>query len=143
LIPAASGVDPAIYTAVAATTIGFYRAVDLRLPEAEEFFLEQGEWDRLGTVLRGRAAIRAALAERSPTRKTCHLVNNLVVSSAQADQAQAEFFVAVYESVDEAPLRMMSILAAQDRLVRTSAGWRIQFRTAYRHLTTTGVARHA
>lgn len=129
--------DAATYQAVAATTIGFYRAVDLRLSGAEEFFLEDGEWDRMGTPLRGRAAIRAALAERSATRKTCHLVSNLVVSSPAADLAHAEFFVSVYESVDGAPLRMMSILAGEDRLVHTSAGWKIKHRTAYRHLTTT------
>jgi hypothetical protein len=132
-----SAQDAQIHNAVAATTIGFYRAVDLRLSGAEEFFLEDGEWNRMGTSLQGRAAIRAALAERSATRKTCHLVNNLVVSSQTKSLAHAEFFVAVYESIDDAPLRMMSILAGEDHLVHTSAGWKIKYRTAYRHLTTT------
>jgi hypothetical protein len=129
--------DAAIHNAVAATTIGFYRAVDLRLGGAEEYFLEDGEWDRLGTSLHGRSAIRAALAERSAMRKTCHLVSNLVVSSQAEDLARSEFFVTVYESIDDAPLRMMSILAGEDRLVQTAAGWKIKYRTAYRHLTTT------
>jgi hypothetical protein len=129
--------DAAIYNAVAATTIGFYRAVDLRLSRAEDFFLEDGEWNRMGDSLHGRSAIRAALAERSATRKTSHLVSNLIVSSQAEDLAHAEFFVTVYESLDEAPLRMMSILDGEDRLVHTAAGWKIKYRTASRHLTTT------
>jgi hypothetical protein len=135
-----SAQDASIHQAVAATTVGFYRAVDLREPDAETYFLEDGEWDRMGSSLHGRAAIRAALAERSATRKTCHLVDNLIVSSEEADRAQARFFVSVYESVDGAPLRMMSILAGEDRLVMTPEGWRIKYRTAYRHLTSNAVA---
>jgi SnoaL-like domain len=129
--------NAAIHNAVAATSIGFYRAVDLRLSGAEDFFLEDGEWNRMGNSLHGRPAIRAALAERSATRKTAHLVSNLVISSQAEDLAHAEFFVTVYESIDAAPLRMMSILAGEDRLVRTASGWKIKYRTAYRHLTTT------
>lgn len=129
--------NAAIFNAVAAVTIGFYRAVDLRLSGAEDYFTEDGEWNRMGSSLHGRAAIRASLAERSAARKTCHLVSNLVVSCEEENLARAEFFVAVYESIDGAPLRMMSILAAEDRLVRTFEGWKIKYRSAYRHLTST------
>jgi len=34
-------------------------------------------------------------------------------------------------------LRGIRVLAGEDRLVQTAAGWKIKYRTAYRHLTTT------
>jgi hypothetical protein len=125
----------AIHDAACAVTIGFYRAVDLREDGVENFFTEDAHWNRLGTALHGREAIRVAMAQRPATRTTCHLVNNLLVSSAAADQAHSRYFVAVYEGTPESPLRMLSILAGEDKLVRTDAGWKIKYRSAHRHLT--------
>ena len=123
-----------VHHAVSATIVGFYRALDLRLDGAERFFAVDGQWMRGGVLLDGPAAICAALAARDPARVSCHLIHNMQVLTLGADQARAQYFVAVYEGVAEAPLRMVLILLAEDRLVRSAEGWKIQHKQGRRHL---------
>ncbi len=99
-------------------------------------FCDDAVMDRDGDVVSGIAALRQAYAQRPASRITRHVLSNIVVELDGADQAQVSSYVTVYRHMrepgqDGPPYRMpgADVLGQyQDRLVHTSAGWRLASR---------------
>jgi SnoaL-like domain len=119
---------------ISETVIGFYRALDLRQDPAEEFFAHDGVWMRLGQALQGREAIRSALESRDASRISCHLVSNLRARAVANGKAESDYFVTVYEGINDAPMRLVSILNAHDELALLEGHWKISHKHSRRHL---------
>lgn len=101
-----------------------------------------------GQPLRGRAAILASYASKSPDRLTQHLVCNHRVEVDSSGTAQSRCKVLLYASDRQRAMTHQGRRAdAQhyvgqmvDRLVRTADGWRIEHRQAWFDLQVNAIA---
>ena len=103
-----------------------------RYEDMADLFAPDGVWHRQGRALQGRAAILAALAERSTTQRVRHVVTNLQIDVVDADTAASLLYVTAYRHDTGAkqtePPRIRApylLLVVPGRLRRTQAGWRI------------------
>jgi hypothetical protein len=103
-----------------------------RYQDMADLFAEDGVWHRQGQALAGRAAILAALAQRSTTQRVRHVVTNLQIDVVDADTAASLLYVTAYRHDTGAkqtePPRIRApylLLVVPGRLRRTQAGWRI------------------
>jgi hypothetical protein len=103
-----------------------------RYQDMADLFAEDGVWHRQGQALRGRAAILAALAERSTTQRVRHVVTNLQIDVLDADTAASLLYVTAYRHDSGAKQTgppcihaPYLLLVVPGRLRRTQAGWRI------------------
>jgi hypothetical protein len=103
-----------------------------RYQDMADLFAADGVWHRQGQALTGRAAILAALAERSTTQRVRHVVTNLQVDVLDSDTAASLLYVTAYRHDSGAkqtePPRIRApylLLAVPGRLRRTLAGWKI------------------
>jgi hypothetical protein len=83
-------------------------------------------------ALAGRAAILAALAERSTTQRVRHVVTNVQIDVVDPDTAASLLYVTAYRHDSGAkqtePPRIRApylLLVVPGRLRRTEAGWKI------------------
>jgi ketosteroid isomerase-like protein len=114
------------------------RCVDAAQPDALALlFTADAVLLRPGAApLVGRAAIRAAYAERPPNRLTRHLVTHTRITVVDADTVDAASLLLVWSgSSDDAPgprgrPGQQAVGEFDDRLVRTPEGWRIARREA-------------
>ena len=113
------------------TTVRFFAALD-RFDHAAcvDLMTPDAEWDRVGTVFAGRAAVLAMLAQRIPSRRTCHVLANLSATLIDAEHARVEFCLLSYEGTvvaeGEPPVgRLASIRRGVDELRLGQQGWRI------------------
>ena len=67
-----------------------------RYEDMADLFAEDGVWHRQGRALAGRAAILAALAERSTTQRVRHVVTNLQIDVVDPDTAASLLYVTAY-----------------------------------------------
>lgn len=107
-----------------------------RYGELAELFTEDGEFDRVGQVLRGRAEILQAMNNRHAFL-TRHVIANLLFTRVDADAAEATMYVANF--VGQTPagdgpvayaLPQPAFLEFDDTYRRTPTGWRIAKRVA-------------
>ena len=116
-----------------ATVIRFFRALDDR-----EFALlapmlaPGGFWNRQGTELRNEAEIMAAMAQRSLTMRTHHLLTNVFAEPHGDDEAEVRAYMLVVrhdsrsEPAGPSPLSGIdSIRTTRARLRLIDQGWRI------------------
>jgi hypothetical protein len=103
-----------------------------RYQDMADLFAADGVWHRQGKALTGRAAILAALAERSTTQRVRHVVTNLQIDVIDTDTAASLLYVTAYRHDSGAkqaePPRIRApylVLVVPGRLRRTDAGWRI------------------
>jgi hypothetical protein len=103
-----------------------------RYEDMADLFAEDGVWHRQGRALAGRAAILAALAERSTTQRVRHVVTNLQIDVVDPDTAASLLYVTAYRHDSGAkqtePPRIRApylLLVVPGRLRRTEAGWKI------------------
>lgn len=103
-----------------------------RYEDMADPFAEDGVWHRQGRALAGRAAILAALAERSTTQRVRHVVTNLQIDVVDPDTAASLLYVTAYRHDSGAkqtePPRIRApylLLVVPGRLRRTEAGWKI------------------
>ena len=103
-----------------------------RYGELVSLMTEDAIWHRQGQSLRGHAQILAALAQRSPTQRIRHLVTNLLVRAASADEIHCSHYMTAlrYDDGQErrGPLRIdgpfrMSVVTS--RLVNHDGTWRV------------------
>jgi hypothetical protein len=101
----------------------FTRLADLMAPD--------GAWHRAGKELRGRAMLLEAMDARGTTRKTRHLISNLVVDAIDADHAEAIFYSTAFVHTGTAadaiaPMELPSSIGTyRANFIRTVDGWRI------------------
>jgi len=103
-----------------------------RYQDMADLFAADGVWHRQGQALAGRAAILAALAERSTTQRVRHVVTNLQIDVLAADTAASLLYVTAYrhdsgaKQVDAPRIRApYLLLVVPGRLRKAEAGWRI------------------
>ena len=103
-----------------------------RYADMADLFAEDGVWLRQGQALAGRAAILAALAQRSTTQRVRHVVTNLQIDVIDADTAASLLYVTAYRhdsgAMEAQPPRIRApylLLVVPGRLRRTKAGWKI------------------
>jgi uncharacterized protein (TIGR02246 family) len=103
-----------------------------RYQDMADLFAEDGVWHRQGQALAGRAAILAALAERSTTQRVRHVVTNLQIDVLDPDAAASLLYVTAYRhdggAKEAQPPRIRApylLLVVPGRLRRTQAGWKI------------------
>lgn len=97
-----------------------------------DLFVPDGVMVVGSTVLRGRAAIREALAQRQALtgRVSRHVATNVMLTVLDADHAEGSCYVTVYRHDGEpgmgiAPLDGPASVGQHDvRFVRTDEGWR-------------------
>ncbi|GAA4324665.1 nuclear transport factor 2 family protein [Pigmentiphaga soli] len=113
----------------------FYAALDdSDFETVANTIAEDGVWHRQGKVLKGPAAVRAALAERPAGRITAHMMQNMVVDVRGPDEADVRYIALVYRydappgATGPAPLdTLLSISVYRDRLKRAADGrWLIE-----------------
>jgi hypothetical protein len=106
--------------------------------EIADLFEEEGQLDREGTLIRGRADLRASYAKRPPELMTRHLVSNFVARPLSATEAMCTAYATVYRfrsapgTRPEPPVTCAgpeSIVEYVDHVVRGDQGWRIRLRT--------------
>ncbi|WP_025140882.1 nuclear transport factor 2 family protein [Achromobacter sp. DH1f] len=117
----------------------FFDALDIHAHDcALAQFAKEGVWERQGRALAGHAEIGAALAARSPQRRTFHAVCNPVVSLDGENQATVRFFLMAYEAqLDQeasAPLTPVGIRRCVDRLIHDGHAWCIAHKSSWAHL---------
>lgn len=122
---------------------GFFDALDMHAHDrALALFAADGVWERQGNTLAGRAAIGAALEQRSPQRRTFHAVCNPVVSLESPNQATVRFYLMAYETqLDQdrsQPLAPIGIRRCEDRLTHDGHTWRIAHKASQAHLPPAG-----
>lgn len=106
--------------------------------EIAELFAEDGELDREGTMICGRAALRESYAKRPPNLLTRHLVSNFMATPLSESQALCRAYATVYRFRGSEPTQPVppvtctgpeSVVEYEDHFVLTSEGWRIRRRT--------------
>jgi len=106
--------------------------------EIADLFEEDAQLDREGTVIRGRADLRAFYAKRPPQLMTRHLVSNFTARPLSPTEAMCTAYATVYRSrsaegtVPEPPVTCAgpeSIVEYADHFVLGAQGWRIRQRT--------------
>jgi ketosteroid isomerase-like protein len=96
-----------------------------------ELMAPDGTWYRAGKELRGRAALLQAMDARGATRRTRHLISNLIVDAIDADHAEAVFYSTAFVHADTAgdaiaPMELPSSIGTyRATFIRMEAGWRI------------------
>jgi hypothetical protein len=113
--------------------IRFFNAFDaFRYDEMASLFAPDGVWHRQGRALAGRAAILAALGDRSPTQTVRHIVTNVEIAVTGRDVARSLLYLTAYSHDSGAAPREPAEIAAPSllltvpgSLVRTNDGWRI------------------
>ena len=102
-----------------------------------QFFTDGGEFDRDGTVVRGRAALLDLYAKRPASLMTCHLVSNIMVRLLSDDHATCHAYATVFRfrSADGSkPAPPVScdgpecVTEYEDQMVRTDSGWKVSKR---------------
>lgn len=102
-----------------------------------DVFTEDGEFDRDGTVVRGRPALRDMYAKRPASLMTRHMVSNVMVTVLSEDEAICQAYATVYrfrspDGAKPAPPVVCdgpeSVAEYQDRLVKTADGWKVKQR---------------
>lgn len=103
-----------------------------RYADMADLFAIDGVWHRQGQALAGRAAILAALAERSTTQRVRHVVTNLQIDVLDRDTAASLLYVTAYRhdsgAKETQPPRIRApylLLVVPGGLRRTEAGWKI------------------
>jgi len=122
---------------------GFFDALDMHAHDRVlALFAEDGVWERQGRALEGRAAIGAALEQRSPQRRTFHAICNPVVSLQSDTQATVRFYLMAYEAHlnqdTPQPLAPIGIRRCEDRLVHDGRAWCIARKSSQAHLPPAG-----
>lgn len=123
--------------------IRFFNAFDaFRYDEMASLFMPDGVWHRQGKALAGRAAILAALRERSPTQIARHVVTNLEIVVTDSGRARSLLYLTAYrhdsgETPREPPeiAAPFLLLTVPGSLARTDEGWRIASLTMTRTFT--------
>lgn len=119
-----------------ALSIAYARAIDFRDYDAfAELFADDGVLD-VGTPLKGRSAIRAALDNRPDELKSRHVLTNIFVDVVDADSARGISYLTLYrhvgpESLLGKPINFDGPAAVghyEDQFVRTPAGFRFKYR---------------
>jgi ketosteroid isomerase-like protein len=101
----------------------FDRLADLMAPD--------GTWYRAGKELRGRAMLLQAMDARGTTRRTRHLISNIIVDAVDADHAEAVFYSTAFVHTDTAadaiaPMELPSSIGTyRATFIRMPDGWRI------------------
>lgn len=99
-----------------------------------QIFTDDGEFDRDGTVLRGRAALLDLYAKRPASLMTRHLVSNVIVSLLSNERAVCHAYATVYRfrtADGSSPVPPVtcegpeSIVEYEDQMVRTDEGWKV------------------
>jgi hypothetical protein len=101
----------------------FDRLADLMAPD--------GTWYRAGKELHGRAALLQAMDARGATRRTRHLISNLIVDAIDADHAEAVFYSTAFVHTNTAaeaiaPMELPSSIGTyRATFIRMPEEWRI------------------
>jgi hypothetical protein len=117
--------------ACAETTIRFFQHLDNREDkECLDQFTTDGIWERSGQNLAGHAAIQQALTARSSTRRTCHLVSNIIVTLLDENRAKVDFCLTAYDGPaadagQPTTGKMAGIRRCVDLMVNQGDRWRI------------------
>lgn len=75
----------------------FYARLDgLEAGPVGAMFAADGVWHRQGAVLRGGAAVDAALAQRPAGRRSAHLISNLFFNAQDDLQIRASYLLQVF-----------------------------------------------
>jgi hypothetical protein len=126
-----------VFNACSTLVYQFFGCLDRRDHQfAANLMARYGIWHRQGQVLRGPAAVLAALEERDPARKTCHLVTNLQVEQATQENARVRYYMTAYETltaadgVSSAP-KMLGVRECTDDLVLEGGHWRIECKKSH------------
>lgn len=102
-----------------------------------EIFTDDGEFDRDGTVVRGRQALRDMYAKRPASLMTRHMVSNVIVTVLSEDEAACQAYATVYrfrapDGATAVPPVVCggpeSVAEYQDRLIKTADGWKVKQR---------------
>ena len=108
-------------------------------PHAEiaQLFTEDGDFDRDGTVVVGRQALRDLYSQRPASLMTRHMVSNIMVTVVSAEEASSQAYATVYRfrSTNGAkPVPPVtcdgpeSIAEYRDQWVKTAEGWKFKRR---------------
>jgi ketosteroid isomerase-like protein len=125
-----------IQRACEALSIAYARAVDFRDQDTfVSLFTEDGELDT-GTVLKGRAAIREAMARRPDELRSRHVISNVFIDVLSDIEARGISYLTLYrhvgpESLKGAPAPLAGPAAVghyEDRFEKTAEGWRFKRR---------------
>ncbi len=130
-------VDFEEFNACSTLVYQFFACLDCRDHKfAANLMAKDGVWHRQGKELRGPAAVLAALEERDPARKTCHLVTNLQVDQSNQATARVRYYMTAYEtliatdSTASAP-KMLGVRECTDDLVLEDGQWRIECKKSH------------
>jgi hypothetical protein len=102
-----------------------------------EIFTDDGEFDRDGTVVRGRQALRDLYAKRPVSLMTRHIVTNVMVTVVSENEANCQAYATVYRFRSQDGTKPVppvdcygpeSVAEYQDLVVKTADGWKVRHR---------------
>ena len=120
-------------------SIAYAHHVDFKDYDAYvELFADDCRLD-LGTVIEGKAAIRAWLAQRPERLRSRHVFTNILIEVVDADHARGITYLTLYRHIGDESLSNDPIDFAgpagvghyEDEFVRTAAGWRFASRRVH------------
>lgn len=116
--------------------VRFYYTLDTRDYDAcAGFFAADGSWNRLGKLLEGRAAIRAALDNRLDKLAICHQLSNVFADVHDPQHATVHAYITAYmhmfknvsEVISPAPLREpRGIWLLETKMEKRESSWKIR-----------------
>lgn len=112
----------------------FFHGLDARNNNAVARLMSRdGIWMRQGTALKGPDAVRKALDERDPNRRTAHVISNLYVEDSTLNTARVRFYITAFETnSDTSVAQMLGVRESIDELVLEDGEWRIAFKESRR-----------
>ena len=112
----------------------FFRYLDdQRYDDLAALFAPDGIWHRAGKALRGPKGVMEAMAHRPVGFTTRHLITNVVIDAADANEVIAFYYMTVFvhegteRPKEPVPLQLpLHVSVFEQKFSRSAAGWLIQ-----------------
>ena len=117
-------------------SIAYARHIDFREYDAfVDLFVEDGELEVQGALLKGHKAIMGFLTGRPANRKSLHIFTNIWTNVLDANTAEGVTYLSLFRADQDGPGPVpdtLPMLAGymEDKYVRTPAGWKFSARKA-------------
>jgi hypothetical protein len=127
----------AIERACEKISIAYARHIDFFEYDAfVDLFVEDGELEVQGALLKGHKAIMGFLTGRPANRKSLHIFTNIWTNVLDANTAEGVTYLSLFRADQDGkgPVKVPGPMMAgyyNDKFVRTARGWRIQRREGH------------
>ena len=84
--------------------------------EASAAFADDGLWERQGAILTGPSEIEKVLADRDPSRRSCHVITNMQIHGDETQGWTARYYLSAYLAAGDEPFKLAGLLDCSDQI---------------------------